>query len=325
MKDLAPHEILTEGFLEHPAVRAWNEVQLDSREPTQIQVLKRKNKSVVYRLQGAGPKGENVIAKRCLAPTALLEQVVYKQILPGLPVSALQYYGSLPDADSQFHWLFLEDAGTQPYLPESQQHRAMLSEWLAMLHTSSQRHVAAGLLPARGAAHFLEHLRLARLRIQGATDNPALTQQDRALLAGIVSLFDSLESKWRQVEDLCEGMPRAFVHGDLKEKNLRVRKTAQGLAFVCFDWETAGWGLTGPDLAKWVDCSRYCLVAQQAGWHMLQAREFERLRKVGILFRTLAAMHWETSRLQFQWLERPRLTLRVGFERLTEMAHNFVN
>jgi hypothetical protein len=40
---------------------------------------------------------------------------------------------------------------------------------------------------------------------------------------------------------------------------------------------------------------------------------------VGILFRLLAKIHWETAWLEYQWLERPRLNLPPCCQRVDEV------
>jgi Phosphotransferase enzyme family len=321
MKDLVPCEILTADLSEHPAARAWSTLQGQLVAPTEIQTLKRKNKSAVYRLLGAGPQGSNVIAKRCLAESAAAERLIYERFLICLPLLSLRLYGFVEEEGSGFQWLFLEDAGTQPYRAEQREHGALLAEWLATLHASTQELWAVHLLPDRGPAHFLEHLRLARCQIERCSGNPALTADDRVLLHGIVSQCDRIEARWDRIERFGEGMPRALVHGDLKEKNLRVRSREQGLSLLCFDWETAGRGIPAPDLFKCPDLNNYLRVAQKT-WPWLEADEVQRMCELGSLFRTLAETHWESSHLDFQWLERPRLTLNDCRARLIRASRN---
>jgi thiamine kinase-like enzyme len=315
MKDLVPREILTTDLLQHPAVRAWNELQIETVEPTEIQTLKRKNKSAIYRLQGAGPNGSNVIAKRCLTKTALIERLIYEQLLKRLPFPTLQLYGFLEDENPEFRWLFVEDAGTNPYRPESQTHCELLAEWLAILHSFGQHLPDANRLPERGPTHYLEHLRAGCAQIRRYLDNPALSDNDHVLLKAILSQCNWLESKWNQIERFCEPMPWTLVHGDLKGKNMRVRNTGHGLALLCFDWETAGWGPPAPDLAECPDLWNYESVARRQ-WRELPHDAMERMVSVGQCFRTLAKIHWESSHLEFEWLERPRLTLSACHESL---------
>jgi phosphotransferase family enzyme len=317
MKDLIPREILTANLLEHPATRAWNELQPDPVEPVEIQTLKQTNKSAIYRLACAGCGGSNVIAKRCHAGTAATERMIYDQVLGCLPLPALRCYGVLQDTNPEFTWLFVEDAGIQPYRPELPEHGTLLAEWLATLHAASGDLAAASLLPDRGPAHYRAHLQAGRDRILHCFDNPVLTADDRELLTTLVAQSNFLEAHWDTIERICKPTPRALVHGDLKEKNLRVRKTDGALALLCFDWETAGWGVLGPDLIKCAALPHYHSVAKTK-WPDLKPDELETIFHIGILFRTLAKMHWESSHLEFQWLERPRCTLAQCRQRFTQ-------
>ena len=316
MRDLVPKAILRNDLQRHPAVLAWSRIGVKRPEPDEIQVLKG-NKSEIYRLRGSGPNGSNVIAKRCRAETALKERAIYREVLPCLPLLTLRCFGFLEDDNTEFRWLFLEDAGTQPFQPELLEHRRAFAQWLGILHGAGQQVQAARSLPARGPAHFLEHLRLARAEIERNFGNPALTGEDRLLLKEIIWQCDHVEAQWGQLELLCERMPRTFVHCDLKRANMRVRETENGLALLCFDWETGGWGLTGPDLVKCPDLHHYRAVAHWA-WPELGAGEVAQMVNVGRLFVMLAEMHWESCRLQYQWVERPRLALRACHEKLAE-------
>src|SRR6266566_8451643 len=79
-------EIVKSKLSEHPAVLAWNRLRRLSVEPTEIVVLKKRIKSIVYRLAGAGPGGSAIIAKYCHRPIALHERIVYEELLCKLPV-----------------------------------------------------------------------------------------------------------------------------------------------------------------------------------------------------------------------------------------------
>src|SRR5437667_10889995 len=63
----------------HPAVRAWGQLHPDS-EPLRIEPLRVGRRRKVYRLQGAGPDGSAVIAKRSRKADALIERTVYEEI-----------------------------------------------------------------------------------------------------------------------------------------------------------------------------------------------------------------------------------------------------
>jgi ATP-binding cassette subfamily B protein len=94
----------------HPAVHAWCQVHplIEPLGITPLVVRRRKN--MVYRLEGAGPAGSAVIAKRCPNAVAQIERTVYEDILPRLAIPSLCHYGSLEEPDSEYTWLFMEEA-----------------------------------------------------------------------------------------------------------------------------------------------------------------------------------------------------------------------
>src|SRR5437667_3869240 len=97
-------------LMSHPAVQAWRQLYPDS-EPARIAPLRvSARKPTVYRLEGAGPAGVAIIAKRSRASDARIERTVYEEILPNLKVPSLHYYGFLEGADGTFCWSFLEEA-----------------------------------------------------------------------------------------------------------------------------------------------------------------------------------------------------------------------
>src|SRR6266496_448791 len=84
MPDHATKEVLPANLQEHRAVKAWRKLQSEWFETDQIEILKLKTKSAVYRLTGAGPDGSAVIAKRCRTATAVVEKAIYDQFLTRL-------------------------------------------------------------------------------------------------------------------------------------------------------------------------------------------------------------------------------------------------
>src|ERR1700730_5223776 len=91
---------LGSGAAEHPALQAWRKVCSDRVEPDFVEVLREGTKSCIYRLSSAGPGGTTVIAKRCRAAETEIEQTIYEQILPSLPISHLAYYGRFDETDT---------------------------------------------------------------------------------------------------------------------------------------------------------------------------------------------------------------------------------
>ncbi len=106
---------LGSGETEHPAVWAWHELYPKRAEPNFIEVLREGRKSCIYRLDGVGPGGTTVIAKRCRAPEAYVEQTIYEEILPHLPISSLALYGVVDEPTTEYRWLFIEDASGEEF------------------------------------------------------------------------------------------------------------------------------------------------------------------------------------------------------------------
>jgi hypothetical protein len=262
-----------------------------------------------------GPGGAAVIAKRCAATTAALERTIYEDILPHLPVTALRYYGCTQQ-DGEFCWLFLEDAGRERYSPYRKEHCALAGRWLGLLHTSAARLAPAARLPDRGPGHYLEHLRSARHTILRNLGNPALSGDDLTVLQAIVAQCDLLEARWSQVETCCEGIPSTLVHGDFRPKNVHVRRDHDGSALLPMDWETAGWGVPAPDLAR-VDLRAYWTVVREC-WPTLDLPAIQRLANLGTLFCWLAAVNWESMSLKSDWLDTLMASIRVCHARLTD-------
>jgi hypothetical protein len=245
MSKEANNKIICTNLRDHPAVRAWNDLVPSRVDPAWIEILQ-DGKNPVYRLEGVGTQGGSVIAKRC--PLTTVERKIYEELLPRLPVTGLHYYGFTAE-DDQFGWLFLEDAGSAKYSALLEEHRALAAQWLGLMHTSAAQVATEDRLPDRGPGHYLEHLQ-SGAKILRNIANPKLTTDDLRVLESIVSKCEFLESRWRQVEELCAGFPQTLVHGDFTAKNLRVQTGRAGVALLPFDWEMAGWGVPAADLAQ---------------------------------------------------------------------------
>jgi hypothetical protein len=109
----APRAVLWGQLAWHPAVKAWTQVAVGAGAPESIEVLHDGAKSATYRLVGAGPGGESIIAQRAGAARAAIGRAMYERILPRLPVSARCYYGSQEES-REFVWLFFGERDPQP-------------------------------------------------------------------------------------------------------------------------------------------------------------------------------------------------------------------
>ena len=243
-------KIIQTDLLEHPAVKAWGKLRPARVKPDRIEVLKEKKERAVYRLPEVGPGNSAVIAKRARQEKAVLERTIYEEVLPNLPMTTLDYYGSIEEEDGRFWWLFVEDAGDQQYSPSVREHRAIAARWFGVMHTSARRVDLKTHLPDRGPNLYLLYLVSIRELVPQIRAIPALPADDLAVMANIVSMCEFLEAHWSQIESFCERIPRTFIHDDCLAKNVHVRTTQGGLTIAPFDWGGAGWGLPATDLGQ---------------------------------------------------------------------------
>jgi hypothetical protein len=277
-----------------PAVTAWHELGAGP-SPVRLELLRRKHKSVVYRLRGVGPGGSDVIAKRSPWHDARDEHAVYES-LAELPVARLAYYGLVVETAREHGWLFMEDAGNEPWDPELPAHRELSTRWLAKLHTTSSRTSRGAALPDRGLGWLREHLLHALAGIPAACGNPALKPEARPVLEGVLRALASVDAAWPELERACAALPHALVHGDFAERNVRVRTAGAEPRLLAFDWEVAGWGLPLVDLVD-VDVAVYADAVRRA-WPELDRDAFERFAKLGLLLRGgVVAASWAVRSL----------------------------
>ncbi len=310
-------EVLPERLADHRAVQAWRQIGPEDFQPESIEILKLKRKTAVYRLSQADSNGSTIIAKRCWAKTALVEWLVYEEFLASLSLPALRCYGLMAEPESEFCWLFLEDAGKQGYSPASGEHRALAGRWLGAVHRAPLPAKLQGLLPDRGPEHYLQVLRSTRASLRERADNPVLLADDVALLRTVAEQCDRIEEHWEEVESCCERWPRVLVHGDFVVKNLRLRLGEEGPALLVYDWEMAGWGVPATDVAQFLgrsvspDLEAYGSVLRQEV-PALEVRDIQQLAGYGKLLRVVDKIFWETATMQgetYEYLLKPILTI----------------
>jgi ATP-binding cassette subfamily B protein len=308
----------------HPAVRAWSRLGAGA-EPQALTVLKgskKKRKSEIYRLEGCGPDGASVIAKRCKRSTAAVESTIYEDVLPVLPIASLRYYGMVDEGEERC-WIFVEDAGDERYSPLVPEHRRLAARWLATLHDAAPEIPEAARLPDRGPGHYLAHLESGRDGLLQQVCDRSAHEEEVRLLTALVSQLDALESRWSDVTAFCNTLPRTIVHGDLSRSNVRVRANGRGMELVVFDWEKAGWGVPAPDLARLRPDERlpaarfrdsgefpgFCIdpcldtygsVLRNGSAH-LSSETLEHTATVGNVFRCLATVDWLSRRSSPSW------------------------
>ena len=304
MSKQAIPEILTEGVREHQAVQAWLQIQSGSWEPGSLEVLQQRRYSTVYRLKQVKQEGARVIAKRCRIAKARIEQTIYQELMPLTKMPALCCYGLLEEPEGEFCWLFLEDAAGVRYSPHLPHNRALAGRWLAETQLAAMSAGLRSCLPDRGLDHYLRLLRACRTTLLAQLGCGAFSAEDAALLRNIAAHLDALESRWGEVEKICEVMPRTLVHGDFVTKNLRIRAAAASPALLVFDWEFAGWGVPATDLAQFIDrvaspdLSLYCSILNGEQAH-LDLRDIQAVADCGNLLRMIDQISWATAGQEF--------------------------
>ena len=297
-------------LMSHPAVQAWRQLYPDS-EPARIAPLRvSARKPTVYRLEGAGPAGVAIIAKRSRASDARIERTVYEEILPNLKVPSLHYYGFLEGADGTFCWSFLEEACGAKYSTLLATNREQAARWLGMLHTSAAEVAAVAQLRDAGPNRYREFLRAAREAIPQQFGNPVLTGEDIEYLESVLGGVAEMEARWSEIEELCADAPKTLVHGDFNGKNIRLGAAGDGTTCLVFDWEDVGWGVPAVDLAQQAvpasnlaaspDISTYYASVRER-WPNVSGEAWRRLAYCGSVFRTLAALYWEAPGLGTEW------------------------
>jgi hypothetical protein len=316
MSRRGPLRILRDSLDEHPAVQAWRTVVPDGAIPATIEVFCERPHWLLYGLQGAGPAGSTVIAKRRRASEVVVERAVYERILPTLAVTVPRYYGS--KTDGEFVWVLLQAVDGTRYSESNPEHLALAARWVATMHTAAATLTGIIPLPSAGPERYRSHLVTGRAAIQRSLrTSQNLDRAGRSRLDGIVSQLDLLENRWQRITALCEDAPTTLIHGDFRPKNAYVRRDGAGLA--AFDWETAGWGPPAPDLTR-IDPVAYWSAVRES-WPAVSRESVFRWVSVGRVFQNLAAIAWEGLDLSFdstEMLSEPLANLRLFAADLTQ-------
>ena len=299
-----PPEVLTERLQEHPAFLAWSQAQSHPGKPASIEVLKCKRQSAVYRLNGVGVDGEAIVAKRCLQATGAVEHVIYTELLPRIPVQSLRCYGLVREPDSEFCWLFLDDAAGTCYVPQRTDHRTLGGCWLGEMHLAAIPPELSMRLPDRELGYYLRLLQHCKGTLLEHMARTWLSAEQASAFCELVTFCEMLESEWHEIQTICAVIPRTLVHGDFVAKNVRIRESASVNALTVFDWQYAGWGVPAADLAQLND---HVVGPDLATYHSVLSREhraleFEDIQRVagcGQVFRLLHVIAWAVVGLRF--------------------------
>lgn len=281
------------------AVVAWQSLGPERKAPSGVEALHAGKASgrCVYRLLHATENDEPVIAKRYRAAPNEVERLLYRDLLPLLPLSTPRYYGDV-DAGDGFVWIFLQDVGSERFSPDDRDQQSLAAHWLGTLHAAAAELPVCNRLPHRGPPHYRARLEEGRRLIVQHLANPVLRPHDVTLLQSVLGLYETVERRWEALNEICAATPSTLVHGDFRPKNVYVRDGASGRQLLPIDWETAGWGAPAADLAPrrhqyvpQVDLDAYCRIVRKR-WQGFNVTRALRLMWVGLIFRRLAAIKW---------------------------------
>jgi hypothetical protein len=293
---------------DHRAVAAWRNLESGRAALRSVHRLAtKKGETTVHRLELADD--EVVIAKRCRSEGAAVEAAVYEQVLPRLSAPTLRYYGKIDEVETDFSWIFVEEAVGSEYVADDPDHRAAAARWLAMLHTEASALDLARVLPERGVSYFRECSRAAYAAIAAGLSNAALAAADRTVLKAVLATAELLDNRWTAFERILGRVPSTVVHNDFSVDNLRVRRRDGKLVAIPFDWEDSGWGDPAVDLAQIFDHAAYSIRPDLAVyeseirsfWPHLNGEDLRAVGELGSLFRILAELHWEAWRLSYEY------------------------
>jgi hypothetical protein len=283
----------------HASVRAWRATGAQSL-PHKITELNTKKKSVVCLLEGA--VAFPLVAKLSSRESAAVEVFVYEHVLPALGEPFPRFLGSVRDSDERT-WLFCEHIGDEPFRFDDSAHLAAGQKWVAALHSMPVDAAVRTALPDAGPLCHLSRLDEALNLIGLRRSNTALTAAHQATLNDVVKGLEQLRSMGGRLLDEAAGRTGSVVHGDLTDKHLRVRTDAGTIRFYTFDWEHAGVGYPGTDLARMFNSWRpgdfwaYCgaVVAARRDLAIVDAA---RMIRIGWLFQLMTHVYWATGELR---------------------------
>jgi hypothetical protein len=307
---------ITTGLYHHPAVLAWRKLGLSGPDPERIVDLKRKR--CVVRLGRVGPGGAGVIAKLCQRDKGRLERAVYLEVLPRLPVSAIEFFGCVDDDDGTSMWLFVEDVGDERYDPDSSRHGMLAGHWFGTMQAHVEPETLPGFFPERGAAYYRDCMQSILDSLSDLRSSRSATRLGHRTLQKITDDCHELALSWSILADLSDSVPVVLAHNDCLPKNVHVRRSDRGLSVAPFDWGGVGWApaatdlglLTLPHRGPPADDRVYSTykTAVDDRWPDLDVDDIQRLASVGQLFWSLKVISRSIPELTSEW-RRPEHVL----------------
>ena len=302
------------------AVTAWAKLAPFTADAGAVDALQEKEFSAVYRLRGAGPAAENVIAKWLRTQPWSVEKTAYEDVLPQVDPDGLRYFGSVMDDAEGFRWLFVQEAEGIEYNALNPAHRALAADWLAGMHSRSLVKKSFGSLPELNIPGQAEQAEQSRQRIESQLAHPALCDDDRAVLHEVMEQCRRFVQWCDGFDRYCARFPRTLVHGDFVAKNLRLRhRPNDAPTLLVFDWETARHGPPAADLAECEDLDAYT-DALKGPMRSASRRDVQMLALIGKALRWATAVDWASLSLSCHWVARPMRRFRCYRQNLLELA-----
>jgi hypothetical protein len=242
-----------------------------------------------------------VIAKRAARSELAHERSIYKEVLPWIGERAIRYLGWAEEGEHA--WLFIDDAPGAAYDPSAPTHRHAAAAWLASLHFGALAVEPTSPIRERGLDHYMASVSRVRVHLAAYSDDPRLSETDRAVVQELIRLCDVVDQHWNEFDERCAAMPRTLVHGDFSPQNVRILGEPPSLAVMVFDWEMSGRGFPGIDLARLAlderrdSLSVYRARASSLG-HDLPGRYVWEAANLGLVLRIAASLDW----LVIDWL-----------------------
>ena len=229
----------------------WREVA-GPEQVASVELIKMSNHTPVYRLRRAGGRA-GIIAKRCRAPGALLERLLYSSVLNHTLLRFPKLFGFVADPDSedahQYYWLLLDDLGPQRHNPTDADERRRLAVVLGTLAgiTVSLPPEIRAAIRVRDLPYYRPFLEQALEGLPKAFAGRQCSAQTQKIVHSAQANLSLVARSWGQMEDLADGAPTVLAHNDCLPKNIHVVEEP-GHPIVPIDWGSAGFGLPGIDL-----------------------------------------------------------------------------
>jgi hypothetical protein len=305
----------------HPAAVALRRTGFDAFRPTSVERLgtgsSSRDKSLVYRIAESRRGGRSLIAKNTSNATAELERLIYDELLPSVGLTEVRCYASCPADEPGRSWLFLSEAVGEEYDALLPSHRNAVASLLARLHLGTANVGLATRLPDAGVHRSTQHLERAIACVETGIVNPAVPAPDRSFLRDLLDELLDLQAVWPQVVITGAKLPHALVHGDVKDRNIRIQENPC-VRVAAYDWECSGWGPIAVDVSTVAE--EYVALIRRRGVDL----DLALLEPFAQLLRMVACVQWAAESLAHRWPEPAVADLRTYVGVLRSARHGLV-